>query len=289
MTRKDFIEKLTASIGFMSLVNIKTLAPSLGETGTTMPVLFIGHGSPMNAIEENEFTLGWKNIAKGIDQPKAILFVSAHWLTRGTFVSSTMNPETMHDFGGFPEELFATQYPAQGDPQLANDIAGMFEKDLVLLDDKWGLDHGAWSVAKPMYPNANIPTLQLSIDYYKPAQYHYDLSKQLADLRKKGVLIIGSGNMVHNLGRTDFSAPNKGEDWALEINEIFKTKILNGDHQSLINYDKLHSSVRLAVPTPDHYYPLLYCLALQEKSDDVTIFNDKAIYGSLTMTSVKIG
>jgi 4,5-DOPA dioxygenase extradiol len=289
MTRKKFIENLTASIGFMSLVNLKTFAGSLHETGDKMPVLFIGHGNPMNAIEENEFTLGWKNIARGIDKPKAILFISAHWLTKGTYVTSAMNPETIHDFGGFPEELFAAQYPAPGEPELAKEITGLFENNLVLPDEKWGLDHGAWSVAKPMYPDANIPTLQLSIDYYKPAQYHYDLAKQLASLRKKGVLIIGSGNMVHNLGRVNFNLPEKGEDWAIELNEIFKTKILNGDHKAIIEYDKLHASSRLAIPTPDHYFPLLYSLALQESNDEITIFNDKAIYGSLTMTSVKIG
>lgn len=289
MTRKKFIENLTASIGFMSLVNLKILANSLQDNGRTMPVLFIGHGNPMNAIEENEFTIGWKNIAKTIDKPKAILFVSAHWLTRGTFVSSAINPETIHDFGGFPEELFAVQYPAPGEPELAKEVSGLFENNLVQLDDKWGLDHGAWSVARPMYPDASIPTLQLSIDYYKPAQYHYDLAKQLVSLRKKGVLIIGSGNMVHNLGRTDFNLPDQGEEWAVELNEIFKNKIMDGDHQALIEYEKLHKSAKLAVPTPDHYYPLLYSLALQDKKDEITIFNDKAIYGSLTMTSLKIG
>lgn len=289
MNRKKFIENLTASIGFMSLVNIKTLANSLAELETNMPVLFIGHGSPMNAIEENEFTKGWKDMAKTIEKPKAILFVSAHWLTNGTYVSSAMNPETIHDFGGFPEELFATQYPAPGDPELATYITTLYTNKEVLLDPKWGLDHGAWSVAKPMYPEANIPTLQLSIDYYKPAQYHYELAKQLLSLRKKGVLIIGSGNMVHNLGRANFNQPNEGEDWAVELNDIFKKKILDGDHQALMAYEKLHASAKLAVPTPDHYYPLIYSLALQQPKDEITIFNDKAIYGSLTMTSIKIG
>ncbi len=289
MNRKKFIENLTASIGFMSLVNIKALANSLAELETTMPVLFIGHGSPMNAIEENEFTKGWKDMAKTIEKPKAILFVSAHWLTNGTYVSSAMNPETIHDFGGFPEELFAAQYPAPGAPELATDITTLYTNKEVSLDPKWGLDHGAWSVAKPMYPEANIPTLQLSIDYYKPAQYHYELAKQLLSLRKKGVLIIGSGNMVHNLGRANFNLPDTGEDWAVELNEIFKKKILDGDHQALMAYEKLHASAKLAVPTPDHYYPLLYSLALQQPKDEITIFNDKAIYGSLSMTSIKIG
>lgn len=289
MKRKEFIKNITAATAFMSIVNLKTIAESLDEDGNSMPVLFIGHGSPMNAIEENEFTLGWKKMAKSIVQPKAILFISAHWLTQGTYVSSTMNPETIHDFGGFPEELFAAQYTAPGSPELAADVTELITSTQVKLDDKWGLDHGAWSVAKPMYPMANIPTFQMSIDYYKPPQYHYDLAKQLAALRKKGVLIIGSGNMVHHLGKVDFNMPNKGEDWAIEMNELFKKNIVDGNHQALIAYEKLSTSAKLAVPTPDHYYPLLYTLGLQQPTDAIEIFNDKAIYGSLTMTSVKIG
>lgn len=289
MNRKTFIKNLSAAAITMSLSNIRTLADSLDETGITMPVLFIGHGSPMNAIEENEFTLGWKEIAGGIPTPKVVLFISAHWLTRGTYVSSVVNPETIHDFGGFPQALFDAQYNAPGSPDTAKEISSLITEPAILLDEKWGLDHGAWSVAKPMYPKANIPTLQLSIDYYKPAQYHYDLAKQLQSLRKKGVLIIGSGNMVHNLGMMNWNKPNSGDDWAEEINQTFKTKILEGDHQALINYEKIHQSYRLAIPTPDHYFPLMYALGLKATKDGVTIFNDKAIMGSLTMTSVKFG
>lgn len=273
----------------MGLVNLKTLAQSLDEVETNLPVLFIGHGSPMNALEDNEFTRGWKNIAQTIEKPKAILFISAHWLTRGTYVSSATNPETIHDFGGFPETLFATQYPSPGAPELADEIQSLYSPGQILADPTWGLDHGAWSVAKPMYPEANIPTLQLSIDYHQPAEYHYQLAQQLMSLRKKGVLIIGSGNMVHNLGRVNFNLPNQGEEWAIEINEIFTKKIMEGDHASLIAYDQLHASIRLAIPTPDHYFPLLYCLALQQPKDEISIFNNQSIYGSLTMTSVKIG
>jgi 4,5-DOPA dioxygenase extradiol len=289
MNRKKFIENITASIGFMGLVNLKTLAQSLDEVETTMPVLFIGHGSPMNAIEDNTFTRGWKNIAQNIPRPQAILFISAHWLTKGSYVSSAINPETIHDFGGFPETLFATQYPAPGAPDLANDILGLYPPSQLLADPNWGLDHGAWLVAKPMYPDADIPTLQLSIDYYQSAEYHYQLAKQLLSLRKKGVLIIGSGNMVHNLGKVNFNLPDQGEDWAVEINEIFYKKIMEGDHSALIAYQKLHASIHLAIPTPDHYFPLMYCLALQQPKDEVSIFNNQAVYGSLTMTSVKIG
>ncbi len=273
----------------MSITNLKTLASSLSETDITMPVLFIGHGNPMNAIEENEFTIGWKQIALGIPTPKVILFVSAHWLTRGTYVSSVVNPETIHDFGGFPQSLFDAQYNAPGSPKTAKEISTLITDPKIIIDEKWGLDHGAWSVAKPMYPEATIPTLQLSIDYYQPAQYHYNLAQQLQSLRKKGVLIIGSGNMVHNLGMVNWNKPNEGDDWAIEINELLKKYILDGNFGALINYEKLHTSYRLAIPTPDHYFPLMYALGLKSESDQATIFNDKVIMGSLTMTSVKFG
>lgn len=273
----------------VALSSIKALADTLPDDGEVMPVLFIGHGSPMNALEDNEFTRGWQAIAKGIKTPKAILFVSAHWLTKGTFVTGMQDPQTIHDFGGFPQALFDTQYPAPGDPALAKDIAFLFPDIKVGLDYEWGLDHGSWSVAKPMYPAADIPTLQLSIDYYKPAQYHYELAKNLAALRRKGVLIIGSGNMVHNLRLPDFSMPDKGFDWAIEMNEVFKKHIIDGYHKPLFDYEKLNKAATLAIPTPDHYYPLMYTLGLQEKRDNITIFNDKAAFGSITMTSVKIG
>lgn len=264
---------------------------ALPVTGPKMPVLFVGHGSPMNAIEENIFTKGWKQIAKDIPLPKAILFISAHWLTKGTYVSAVKNPNTIHDFGGFPKALFDVQYPAPGSPELANDIVKLYD-GVVKIDNEWGLDHGAWSIAKPMYPNANVPCLQLSIDYYQPGAYHYNLAKQLASLRNKGVLIIGSGNMVHNLGMVAFDKINEvgfGFDWALDINEVFKKNILSGNHAALQNYESIHSAAKKAIPTPDHYYPLMYALALQDKNDKVEIFNDYAVAGSLTMTSVKIG
>lgn len=289
MERKDFLKSVIATAGVMSLAKLEALSDALTEQETKMPVLFVGHGSPMNAIEENEFVQGWRSIAKQIPLPKAILFVSAHWLTRGTHVTAMQNPQTIHDFGGFPAELFAQQYPAPGDPQLANEVATMIKSTKVGLDQSWGLDHGSWSIAKPMYPQANIPCLQLSIDYYKPASYHYALAKELAQLRKKGVLILGSGNMVHNLRMPDFNRPETGYDWAVEMNEIFKQKINQGDHAALMDYEKLGSAAKLAIPTPDHYYPLMYTLGLQEKNEPVAIFNDKATFGSITMTSVKIG
>lgn len=255
------------------------------------PVLFMGHGSPMNGIEDNIFSQRWAAMGKEIPLPKAVLCISAHWLTRGTHITAMSNPKTIHDFGGFPKELFAVQYPAPGNPELAKEAAAMVKKTTVGLDHDWGLDHGTWSVVKNMYPLANIPVLQLSIDYGQPIQYHYDLAKELAALRKKGVLIIGSGNMVHNLGMVAWDKLNEnnyGFDWAIEMNTRFKDLITTKNHQSLIDYTKLGTSALLAIPTPDHYIPLIYTLALQDDKDEVSFFNDNAVGGSLTMTSVKI-
>lgn len=265
---------------------------SLGEEDTTHPVLFIGHGSPMNGIEDNIFSQTWKKYGQEILKPKAVLVISAHWLTSGTHITAMPNPKTIHDFGGFPDELFAVQYPAQGSPELADVASKLIASTHVGLDHDWGLDHGTWTVVRHMYPNADIPVLQLSIDYNKPPQYHYDLAKQLKALRKKGVLIIGSGNMVHNLRMVAWDKlkePEYGFDWAIEMNHIFKEKIGNNDFKSLIAYEKLNAAAKLAIPTPDHYYPLLYAMALQDNKDDVAFFNDKPVGGSLTMTSVKWG
>jgi len=259
---------------------------------TKLPTLFMGHGSPMNAIEDNEFSRTWSKTANEIQKPKAVLVVSAHWLTYGTFITAMENPKTIHDFGGFPPELYQVQYPAKGSPELAQYTSEIITSTPVGLDHEWGLDHGTWSVVRHMYPNADIPVLQLSIDYNQPAQYHFDLSRQLASLRSKGVLIIGSGNMVHNLRMVAWDKLGEtayGFDWANEMNAIFKDKISNGDFKSLIEYEKMGAAAKLAIPTPDHYYPLIYNIGLQDKDDTVEFFNDKAVGGSLTMTSVKIG
>jgi len=256
-----------------------------------MPVLFLGHGSPMNAIEENEFVAGFRNIGKGIPKPSAILCVSAHWETRGTFVTAMENPQTIHDFGGFPKTLFDVQYPAPGSPDLARETKAIVKKTEIGLDEKWGLDHGAWSVIKHLYPNADIPVIQMSLDYYQTPQFHYELAKELSSLRKKGVLIIGSGNMVHNLRMVAWdklSTDNYGYDWAIDASEKMKKFILSGDHQPLINFQSQGKEFDLAIPTPEHYLPLLYSLALKGENEKVTLFNDKAVGGSLTMTSLKI-
>ena len=292
MNRKNFITLLSGGVAMASIQPFYDWTKGLGEEEEKMPVLFIGHGSPMNAIEDNAFSQRWQQMGKEIPIPKAVVVVSAHWLTKGTMVTAMPNPKTIHDFGGFPQALFDVQYPAPGSPELATEIQKLITNPAVELDHDWGLDHGTWSVVKHMYPDADIPVLQLSIDYYKPAAYHYELAKQLLALRKKGVLIIGSGNMVHNLRMVAWdklNEPEYGFDWALEMNDVFKNKISNGFHKELIQYEKLHKAATLAIPTPDHYYPLLYILALQTDNDKVEFFNDKAVGGSLTMTSVKIG
>jgi 4,5-DOPA dioxygenase extradiol len=269
---------------------LKTVPDGSGG-GIKMPVLFLGHGSPMNAIEDNEFTHGWRETGKTLPVPEAILCISAHWETRGTYVTATDKPRTIHDFGGFPEELYNVQYPAPGSPEMARVTRDAVRKTQVGMDDKWGLDHGCWSVVKHMYPDADVPVIQMSLDYTISAQQHYDLAKELKILRRKGVLIIGSGNMVHNLGMVAWNRLNDdfGYDWALEASEKMKKYILTADHQQLISYKSLGRAFDLAVPTPDHYLPLFYALALQEKDEIINIFNDKPVGGSLTMTSLKIG
>ncbi|UII29502.1 4,5-DOPA dioxygenase extradiol [Fulvivirga maritima] len=263
----------------------------LAEQDYLMPVLFIGHGSPMNGIEDNEFSRRWASMAQEIHKPKAVLVVSAHWYTRGTKITAMDFPQTIHDFGGFPQELFQVQYPAPGDPELAKETVSLLKSTHVELDHDWGLDHGTWTVVRHMYPDAKIPVLQLSIDYSKGAQYHYELAKELYELRKKGVLIIGSGNMVHNLRMVAWDKINDtyGYDWALELNDTFKSLITSGDHKPLIKYESLGRAASLAIPTPDHYFPLMYTLGLKTDKDKVSFFNDRAVAGSLTMTSVKIG
>ena len=253
------------------------------------PLLFIGHGSPMNGIGQNSFSDSWELIGRNVELPAAALVVSAHWLSRGTFVTAMNHPKTIHDFAGFPEALYAVEYPAPGDPLLAQEIQSIVSKTNVGLDHDWGLDHGAWTVVRHIFPEANIPVLQLSIDYHKPASYHYALAKELQSLRRKGVMIIGSGNIIHNLRLVDWqklNAENYGYDWAIELNELFKNKILHREHDALINYTDLSKAALLAVPTPDHYYPLLYTLALQSDNEETVFFNDELVGGSLNMTSV---
>ena len=292
MDRKVFLKSIGALAAMGSLSSFKKVTDNMGEQDVKMPVLFIGHGSPMNGIENNEFSNYWQKLGKEITIPIAVLVISAHWLTNGTHVTAMQQPKTIHDFGGFPQALFDVQYPAPGNPALAAETKKLITSTDVGLDHDWGLDHGAWSVVKNMYPDANIPVLQFSIDYNKPASYHYNLAKELSALRKKGVLIMGSGNMVHNLRMVAWDkmeVPNYGFDWAIEMHNLFKKKITAGDHQALINYETLSKSAKLAIPTPDHYFPLMYALGLQDKNEEPQYFNDKLVAGSLNMTSVKFG
>jgi 4,5-DOPA dioxygenase extradiol len=264
----------------------------LKEDGYLMPVLFVGHGSPMNGIEDNEFSRHWKQMAQEIPQPAAVLVISAHWLSNGTKVTAMDFPPTIHDFGGFPQALFDVQYPAPGSAKLASETISLLHSVHAEPDHDWGLDHGAWTVVRHMYPEANVPVLQLSIDYSKSPQYHYDLAKDLYSLRKKGVLILGSGNMVHNLRMVAWdrlNEPEFGFDWAYELNDKFKHLIADGNHQALINFSTISPDIAKAIPTSEHYLPLLYNLGLQGKSEEISFFNDKAVGGSLTMTSVRIG
>jgi 4,5-DOPA dioxygenase extradiol len=294
MNRLDFLKTLALSpltLSVMKLKDLENITEPFSET-KKMPVLFLGHGSPMNAIEENEFVRGFRNIGKDIPTPKAILIISAHWETKGTLVTAMQKPRTIHDFGGFPQALFDVQYPAPGSPELANETKRLIKKVQVGLDESWGLDHGAWSVVKHLYPKADVPIIQMSIDYTQGAQYHYDLAKELLSLRKKGILIIGSGNMVHNLGMVAWDKLNTdsyGYDWAIEANDKMKHFILSDNHQPLIHFKSQGRAFDLAIPSPEHYLPLLYTLALKDQNEQASFFNDKPVGGSLTMTSVKIG
>ena len=293
MNRTDFLKILALvplTAAGMKLNYLHKVSETL-EKSDEMPVLFLGHGSPMNAIEENEFVRGFRQVGTSIPKPSAIICISAHWETKGTYVTAMEHPKTIHDFGGFPKQLFEVEYPAPGDPVLARETKELVKKTQVGLDEKWGLDHGAWSVIKHLYPKADVPIIQMSIDYTQPAQYHYDLARELSSLRKKGVLIIGSGNMVHNLGMLAWDRLQDSEygyDWALEASTKMKQYILNGDFKPMINFRNQGRAFDLAIPTPEHYLPLIYALGLKGEKEKISLFNDKALAGSLTMTSLKI-
>jgi len=296
MKRSSFLKSLFLLPIMSKINNINQLNDFLPQDLTIsdqrMPVLFLGHGSPMNAIEDNEFVRQFQSIGRSLPTPKAIICISAHWFTKGTFVTAMKRPQTIHDFGGFPEELFKFQYPVNGSPELAAQTKDILQPMQVSLDQDWGLDHGAWSVLTHLYPKGDVPVIQLSIDYTQSPVFHFELAQKLSTLRDKGILIIGSGNIIHNLRLADFNGIHKidyGYDWALESHEILNKYILDSNYNPLINYKDLTKSVHLAIPTPEHYLPLIYTLALKDKKDNVTLFNDKLLAGSLSMTSVRIG
>jgi 4,5-DOPA dioxygenase extradiol len=287
MHRRKFIKTAalagTAMIGLHQFARAWDSEPSLDAV---MPVLFVGHGSPMNAIEQNNFNATWKALAKTLPVPKAIMVVSAHWETVGTKVTAMAQPETIHDFGGFPKALFDAQYPAPGSPELAKETAALLAKWQVHEDQSWGLDHGTWSVLMPMYPEAKIPVYQMSLDVRKKPEEQFALAQDLYELRKRGVLIIGSGNIVHNLRMIKWD--DTAFDWAAAFNTTVKSLINEGGNYSrLIQYQTLENS-KYAIPTPEHYLPLLYALGLKTNKDKVSFFNDVTTNGSIAMTGVLI-
>lgn len=260
-----------------------------------MPVLFIGHGSPMNMILKNEFTESLSELGKKLPEPRAILVISAHWLTHGTYVTCMEKPRTIHDFFGFPEELFEIEYPCQGSPDEAGYLIRSVHKTQIKCNNDWGLDHASWAILKHIYPNADIPVFEMSLDYSfnewhpKPIQYHYNIASELAVLREKKVLIIGSGNIVHNLGIIDFKnieAPTF--DWAVEFDNEVKFNLLNKNHGALIDYQQINGAT-LAVPTLDHYLPMIYVLALRDQNDPIKFTYEGFQYGSISMRSFQIG
>lgn len=269
---------------------LKNLAHWTSSFSTTppYPILFIGHGSPMNAVEHNTFTQSWQKLGTHLPTPNAILVISAHWETRGTKVMQLEAPATIHDFRGFPPELFAVNYPAPGHPQLAFDIQQLLINHDAQLDQQWGLDHGTWSILKHIYPQANVPVLQLSLNTQMTLSQHVQLASELQILRTKGVLIVGSGNMVHNLGMMNWNTQN-GFTWAQEANTLFKQNIENQNISNLIQYQNLGSAVQMAIPSPEHYLPLLYIMALQTEHEKPLFFNDQLLLGSISMTSVAYG
>ncbi|MFW9794661.1 MAG: 4,5-DOPA dioxygenase extradiol [Candidatus Thorarchaeota archaeon] len=252
-----------------------------------LPALFIGHGSPMNAIENNEFTEGWEKIARDIPKPETVLCVSAHWYVPKTMVTSMDNPRTIHDFYGFPPELYQQHYPAPGAPELARHISETLKEYSIELDQTWGLDHGTWSILKKMYPEADIPIIQLSIDYSKAPRFHFDLGHRLRHLRDEGVLIIGSGNLVHNLSTIIWDAKGFIYDWSREFEERITNAIISKEEDVLIDFKDLGDIGKKAHPTLDHYLPLLYAFGSSTSKDEPEIYNQKIIYGSISMTCFK--
>lgn len=245
-----------------------------------MPALFVGHGSPMNAIDDNEFSRTWAELGRILPKPRAILCVSAHWETDGTCVTAVQQPETIHDFMGFPEALNSYQYPAPGAPALARKIMDTVRYTRVRHDRSWGLDHGAWSVLCHLFPQADVPVVQLSLDATAPPQFHYELGRELTELRRMGIMLMGSGNMVHNLRNVVWE--DRGFDWAVECDQAMAKLIETGDHQALIDYEGI-PHYRQAIPTEEHYLPMLYILGAMGDQETVRFFNDRITLGSMSM------
>ena len=261
----------------------------MSDAGLRMPVVFFGHGSPLNALERNRYTEAWRRVGRSVPKPKAILSISAHWYVRGTEVTAMPTPPTVHDFGGFPQELFEVEYPAPGDPTLATRVRDLLAPLPVRLDADWGLDHGTWSVLVHAFPEADVRVVQLSLDRSQPAPFHYDLGRRLRPLREQGVLIVGSGNVVHNLRAADWTPGVSPYDWAVSFNERVRDHLARRVHGPLVAYDALGDEARLSVPTPDHYLPLLYVLGLQEPDEPIWFATDGIELGSVGMLTAVIG
>ncbi len=249
-----------------------------------MPVLFVGHGSPMNAIEDNEYSRAWRKIGERMPRPEAIISISAHWYTHGTRIMNDENPRTIYDMYRFPKELYQVTYDAAGAPAIANAAKQLISRE-TKFDNTWGLDHGTWSVLVHIFPKRDVPVFQISIDVNAPAEDHYKIGKELSVLREKGVLIFGSGNIVHNLMLVDWHKANKGFDWAYDFDEYIYKNIMGKNHENILKFNELGTIAKLAVPTPDHFYPLLYALGASNENDTVSVYNKSCELGSLTMTS----
>jgi len=255
-----------------------------------MPAIFFGHGNPLNAIQQNSYTEAWARIGKSIPKPTAILAISAHWYLPATLVTAVTQPRTIHDFGGFPPELYRVQYPAPGSPQLAERVQQLLHPNPVGLDYDWGLDHGTWSVLCHVFPDADIPVVQLSIDETQPATFHYELAQRLAPLREENILVVGSGNLVHNLHAYAWGRhPVEPFDWATRFETEAKAHLSAGNHQSLIDYVSLGKDALLSIPTPEHYLPLLYVIALRQQTEEVSFPVVGVDGGSISMLTVQIG
>lgn len=257
---------------------------------TLMPAIFIGHGNPMITLSKNAYTEAWEEIGRLMPRPKAVLSVSAHWYITGSAVTISKAPSTIHDFGGFTRELHEVQYPAPGSPDLARHIKDLLSPITVELDSDWGLDHGTWTVLRHLYPKADIPAVQLGIDRTKPAEYHFELAKRLVSLREEGVLVVGSGNIVHSLHAYKWGENvSQPYDWAVRFENRIREFILNGDDAGVIAYEKLGEDAKLSVPTPDHFLPLLYILGLRKENENISFPVDGFDGGSMSMLSVQVG
>jgi len=288
--RRTFLGTLSlGAVGLAGLTSVRDALATLDKRDVTMPVLFVGHGSPMNAVVDNAFSRTWTDVGATVPRPDAILCVSAHWETDGVMVTAMDRPRTIHDFYGFPDELHSKLYPAPGSPELARRARENVRKAAVGLDQSWGLDHGTWSVLARMFPRADIPVIQLSLDRRQSPAWHYELARELRPLRERGVLIMGSGNIVHNLRRLSRQLPDSGFDWAVEFDTRIAQLVEKGDHRGIVDYPALGAAARLAVPTNEHFLPLLYALALKDDTEPVTYFNDRLNMGGISMRSLYIG